>query len=311
MATSNQPVLVFGPTGAVGCSAAIEARKRGAHVYLAMRDSSKIIHGLGDNTEGYTRIQADLSNPDSLTHAVKQSGAKSAFVYTLFGSSDYMAASFKALASAGITYVVLLSSVSVKGVARDERNMQDFLSKVHAMTEVSAEDAGITCASIRPAYFSSNVFQYLAGIKKGEVDILYPDVQMDYIVPSDIGTACGAILVEKDFQKPDEGQTGKAVYLCGPQLISQRDAMGVVSKAIGQEIKVNDVAEDAWYEAMTKVMPKPVLESLAKAMRSNHESAGNFAWTSWEDGSANLKKYIGGEPEKFKDWVEKNKAGLE
>jgi uncharacterized protein YbjT (DUF2867 family) len=310
MAFSNQPVLVFGPTGAVGCSAAVEARRRGAHVYLAMRDTSKSIRGLGDESEGYTRIQADLADPDSLTNAVKQSGAESAFVYTLHGSPDYMVASFKALASAGIIYVVLLSSVSVKGLAREEENMQDYIRKVHAMTELSVEDAGIVCASIRPAYFSSNVFQYLMGIRKGEVDVLYPDVQMDYIVPSDIGTACGTILCDKRCQIPDEGTKGKTVYLCGPKLVSQRDAFGIISEAINREIKVNSIAEDEWYEKMSKVMPKPVLESIANGIRKIHESGDKFSWALWDEGSTNLRKYIGGEPQQFKLWVEEHKADM-
>jgi uncharacterized protein YbjT (DUF2867 family) len=310
MAFGDQSVIVFGPTGAVGCSAAVEARRRGAHVYLAMRDTSKSIRGLGDESEGYTRIHADLADPTSLTNAVKQSGAESAFVYTLHNSPDYMAASFKALASAGITYVVLLSSITVKGSAREEENMQDFIRKVHAMTEVSVEDAGIVCASIRPAYFSSNVFQYLTGIKQGKVDILYPDVKMDYIVPSDIGTACGAILVDKKYQMPDEGSKGKTVYLCGPKLMSQHEAFGIVSEAINREIKVNNIAENEWYEKMSKVMPKPVLDSIANGLRKTHESGDSFPWAMWEEGSANLRKYISGKPQEFRQWVEEHKASM-
>ena len=44
-------VIIFGPTGAVGTAAAREAGKRGAKVWLAMRDTNKKIPGL-DETSG-------------------------------------------------------------------------------------------------------------------------------------------------------------------------------------------------------------------------------------------------------------------
>src|SRR5690242_4097198 len=72
MTASKQTVLVFGPTGAVGCAAAIEAHRRGAHVWLAMRDTSKKIDGLSESdleSERFSRVQADLDKPDTLKRA--------------------------------------------------------------------------------------------------------------------------------------------------------------------------------------------------------------------------------------------------
>src|SRR5690242_6833607 len=122
MPSQTENVIVFGPTGGVGRAAALEARKRGAHVWLAMRDTNKTIPGLSADAEGFTRIQADLSKPDSLKDAVKKSGATTAFVYTLFGSPDSMRSAFDALRDSGITYAALLSSFMVKGDPHDEAN---------------------------------------------------------------------------------------------------------------------------------------------------------------------------------------------
>ena len=72
---NDQTVLVFGPTGAVGCTATIETHRRGARgalVGLAVRDMEKSIRGLSDydlTSERYQRIQADLSKPDALKQA--------------------------------------------------------------------------------------------------------------------------------------------------------------------------------------------------------------------------------------------------
>ena len=54
-------VLVFGASGSVGQATAIEARRRGAKVWLAMRDINKAVKKLDEDEKkgGYERIQAD------------------------------------------------------------------------------------------------------------------------------------------------------------------------------------------------------------------------------------------------------------
>ena len=54
-------VLVFAASGAVGCAAAIEARKRGAKVWLAMRHINKAVIRLDEEEKkgGYERVQVD------------------------------------------------------------------------------------------------------------------------------------------------------------------------------------------------------------------------------------------------------------
>ncbi|KAF1912850.1 hypothetical protein BDU57DRAFT_406112, partial [Ampelomyces quisqualis] len=183
----NKNVIIFGPTGAVGSAAAIEAHRRGANVWLAMRNISKPIPGLDSTPPGYTRIHADLSKPDTLSDAVKQSGATTAFVYVMFQSEDHMASSFAALKAAGITYAVLLSSYKVRGAASNKANETDFIARVHAQTELALAASGITYTSVRPAYFNTNVLWNADEIKRGEVGLLYPDVKFDFIAPADVG----------------------------------------------------------------------------------------------------------------------------
>jgi hypothetical protein len=179
MASSRPNVIVFGASGAVGCAASREAHRRGASVWLAMRDTSKSISGLDSSEPGYTRIQADLSDPLSVARAIQQSSATVAFVYTIFASQDHMASTFATLKSAGIVYVVLLSSFSVRGAAHEAANMGNFIARVHAKAEVALGEAKIAFAAIRPAYFNSNVFWNREDIKNGEAGLLYPEVRFD------------------------------------------------------------------------------------------------------------------------------------
>jgi uncharacterized protein YbjT (DUF2867 family) len=147
MAPSEEKVLVFGPTGAVGSAAALEAHRRGANVFLAMRDTKKPIEGL-DDSEGYMRIQADLSDPETVRKAIEVSGAKIAFVYMIHASKDSMASTFRTMKEAGIHYVVLLSSFTIKGAPEDETNMVNYIPRAHALTEIALRDSGIPYTAV-------------------------------------------------------------------------------------------------------------------------------------------------------------------
>jgi uncharacterized protein YbjT (DUF2867 family) len=147
MVPSGEKVLVFGPTGAVGSAAAIEAHRRGANVILAMRDPKKPIKGL-DDSEDYTRIQADLSDPETVAKAIETSGAKTAFVYMIHGSKDNMASTFRTMKEAGIQHIVLLSSFTIKGAPEEEANMVNYIPRVHAQTEIALRDSGISYTAV-------------------------------------------------------------------------------------------------------------------------------------------------------------------
>jgi uncharacterized protein YbjT (DUF2867 family) len=309
MASSRPNVIVFGASGAVGCAASREAHRRGASVWLAMRDTSKSISGLDSSEPGYTRIQADLSDPLSVARAIQQSSATVAFVYTIFASQDHMASTFATLKSAGIVYVVLLSSFSVRGAAHEAANMGNFIARVHAKAEVALGEAKIAFAAIRPAYFNSNVFWNREDIKNGEAGLLYPEVRFDFIAPEDIGTVCGAILAEPRFQVPDEGHHSKTVFLCGPELMTQRHAHAVISQTMNREIEIKELSEEAWMDKLS-YMPKPALDALLKGLRASHEGHDSYPKDFYEVAVANVKKYKEAEPMTFAEWVEVHKAAF-
>jgi uncharacterized protein YbjT (DUF2867 family) len=300
----TSPVFVFGPTGAVGSAAAIEAHRRGAKVYLAMRDTKKELKDIEEkgNGDSYVRVQADLAKPETIKRAVETSGAKTAFVYVVHETQDGMRSSFEALKEAGITYIVLLSSYKVEDPLSSEANQKDIIGAFHAKAEAALKETGISYIAVRPAYFSSNILWNLKDIKKGEVELLYPNVRFDYLAPSDIGTVCGALLVESRFQK----EAGQSFYLCGPQLLTQREAHAVIGKALGKEIQVKEIDEEKWYKNL-EYMPKPVLDTLARGMRESNSGRDSYAKI-YNEAVQNLRKYAEHEPTKLEDWVKENRG---
>jgi hypothetical protein len=273
--SSPPTVLIFGPSGSVACVAAHEAHRRGASVHLAMRDTTKSLANLPSSLP---RIQADLSDPASLTHAVQKSSATVAFVYTVFASEDHMASSFSKMKSAGIKFVVLLSSFKVTGEPEKEQNMASFID--------------------------SNVLWNVEEMRTGKVGLLYPDVKFDFLAPDDIGIVCGAILAQEKYHET------KVLYLCGPELMSQEHAHGIIGEVLGREIKVKTLSEEEFLEKHPH-MPKPALDTLVKGMRESHEGANAYPESLYEPAVENIRKYKEGEPMKFAEWVEANKRKFE
>ena len=305
MTNHEKNVLVFGATGGGGRAAALEASRRGAKVWLAMRDTTKAINGLSEGTDGspgFVRVQADLSKPASVKEAVEQSGATSAFVYTMHDSPDDMRGTFQALKDAGITYVVLLSSFTVWGPARENLD-GDYIKKVHAQAEVALDETGLRFAAIRPAFFNSNIFRE-RGLKEGEVQVYCPGVIRDYLAPEDIGAVSGALLANPQF--PDDGSNAKVVYLCGPELMSQVEGFNVVSRTLGRDIKIKEIDEET-YIANSKFLPEQVLQALLYYLREFPPPKSWYPEKLYDEGVGNIKKFADREPMRFADWVTAHK----
>ncbi|CAG8908393.1 unnamed protein product [Penicillium egyptiacum] len=83
-----------------------------------MRDVTKPNEWISSEQEraaDLERITADLTNPETVTHAAHQTGAQAAFIYAVH-SSDMMRGAITALRDAGIQHVVFLSTLQVKAV---------------------------------------------------------------------------------------------------------------------------------------------------------------------------------------------------
>ncbi|KAI2484012.1 NAD-binding protein [Pyrenophora tritici-repentis] len=272
----------------------LEAHRRGAKVYLAMRDMKKELKGIKEgNEDRFIRVQADLTKPETIKEAVKTSGANKAFV------------AFEALKEAGITYVVLLSSFTVQDPPSSEANKKSMIGAIHSETEVALQESGLEYTAVRPAYFNSNVFWEHQGIKKGEAELLYPNVHFDHLAPSDIGLVCGSLLIEARFQK----EARSSFYLCGPNLLTQREAMETIGKALGKELKIKEVDQERWFQKLEH-MPRPLLESLAKDLKESDE--GKDVYTKiHEQAVKNFRKFAEREPTKLEDWMKEHKAAFE
>lgn len=295
-------VIVFGPTGNVGSWAARTAQKQGAKVILAMRDPAKPVPGLDieqEKTNGFERVQADLTKPDTVAAAVEKTKATRAFIYLSHGSSDHMKSTLQALKSAGITFVVFLSSYTI-----GERNLHDvpvdeLIPYVHAQVEINLDEVfgPDHYVAVRPGSFATNSFELKAGILAGEVKNYGTSFQQDLITPVDMGQVSGTILAKG----PKDNQ--RKVFLYGPQRLTQSDVAAEIGRALGKDIKVSSITkEELLAQFAATGTPRPIAEYLVR-VRGGDVSLPRVLY---EEGVENVQKYTERPATKFQEWLEEN-----
>ena len=294
-------VIIFGPTGGVGSVAALTAHRQGAKVSPAMRDPSKPTPKLDSiNAE---KVQADLTQPESVKAAVRQTGAKTAFIYAAFGVEDHMRATIQALKDGGAESVVFLSSFTVQKDIR-EVPATDFIAYLHAQVEVSLDEVfgPGNYVALRPAYFASNSSRFKAGVLRGEVKYANPEAEFDWISPEDIGRVAGHILAK--------GSQEQVVMLVGPEKLSVRNVIGLLGSTLGKEVKVTRVSKEEDVENLVQDgIPVPLAEWLANDVTEH--PGETFKAAGYSAGVVNIQKYTGQAPVSFKKWLEDNKKAFE
>lgn len=308
MATSYDNVIVFGPTGAVGGSAALEASKRGAKVWLAMRNTSKAIEEIPEDVEKsgkFERVQADLTDPASVGAAIKKSGARAAYIYLVFGASDHLRGSLQALKDTGVEYVVFLSSMSVEpDKVLGSHPPEHFIAYSHAQVEIALEEVGFPyVTALRPGAFASNHFNITLdkAAKPPKANISYGDSLVDNIAPNNIGAVGGAVLVER----PSKGK--EIVYLLGPKITSLTDSWDIIKRVTGRDdLDTKPLGPEEWLARVSQHTPLPVAKEILR-MHDEWRSPEALSKYDYPQAVANIKKFSGREPTEFEDYIAAHK----
>ena len=297
-------VIVFGPTGSVASFVARTAQEHGAKVFLAMRDTQKIITGISladERKGGFTRVQADLTNPDSVRAAVRASGAKRAFIYRAH-TTDHMRSTLVALKLGGVDFVVFLSTYNIKGDPRDILP-SEVIPYVHAQVEIAIDDVfgHNNSVALRPGGFATNLLRHKDEIKAGEVKLYAPDFNFDGIVPADIGSVGGTILVRGALNNQQK------VYLYGPQVITQREGIQIILEVLGRDVQVTSIGAQEALDAYTRVgIPKTIAEYLVREFGATTGDVSERP--NYKEGVDNVQLYTGKPATTLKEWVKANES---
>lgn len=296
-------VIVFGPTGAVGSLAARTAFEHGATVWLAMRDPNKAIPALERGFTAAGRLQADLMQPETVSKAVKDSGAKRAFIYLAHSAQDHMKGTLEALKSAGIEFVVFLSSFTIHtNEALRDVAPTELIPYVHAQVEANLDDVfgDDHYVAIRPGAFASNLQSQR--VQDGKLQLYGGDFEQDNISPSDIGRVSGVVLATG----PKNGQ--KKVYVYGPEILSIRDSIVKIGKTLGKDLNITSLSPEEGYNNYIAVgMPKVFAEYMVRVLSTKGPDKGSGErFPKYDEGVKNVELYTGKKSTALEDWVKEN-----
>lgn len=303
-------VIVFGPTGQIGSVVARAAGEHGAKVWLAMRDTSKSIPGLTKESEkagNFSRIQADLQKPETVTEAVKTSGAKRAFIYLIHASTDHLRGAIEAMKSAGIEFVVFLSSFTIY-LNQNLRNIDpsDLLAYLHGQVEANLEDVfgPENYVAVRSGCFITNLLSEKSGIAAGKVHLYGGVFEQDNIAPSDVGKTIGAILVSG----PRNGK--RKVYIYGPEIRSINESIDAIGKVLGKDLEMSAMGAKEGYDNYISLgMPPAYAEFMVNTLATEGPDKGNGErYPFHQEGVNNVKLYTGQPPITLEAWVKDNRA---
>ena len=223
-------ILVAGGTGTTG-GEVIRLMQEKGEPFMAMVRSAANADKL--QAKGIDTILADLSDPASLSPAMK--GVESLFLLSasVSNQADLQLNAVEAAETAGVGFIV---KVSVVG-ADPESPLT--LVRAHAEVEEGLAASGVPHAVLRAGSFMQNFLGSADTIKSQ--DQFYGSSGNGKIAMIDARDVAAAAVALLTSQEP----TGGVFTLTGPEALSNAQAAAVISEVVGREIRYMDVSGDA------------------------------------------------------------------
>ncbi|SEG98857.1 Uncharacterized conserved protein YbjT, contains NAD(P)-binding and DUF2867 domains [Nonomuraea solani] len=256
---THQVILVLGATGSTGRRVAELLRAGGHTVRAASRG--------GQTTFDWNRAE---------TWEAAVTGASALYLMAPDGTAVDPA--FVSLAvGQGVERIVLLSSGGIE-IMGDERLMS---------AERTVRDSGTAWTILRPTWFDQNFDEgfFQPAIMAGEVTLPMGDVGQAFVDAGDIAAVAAAALTE-------EGHAGRAYEITGPSSLPFGEAVGIIGRTIGRELRYlggdedyiagngfsgQAIAEAKAFAALRDLGDQPVLETVSEVTGRPPKSFESYA----------------------------------
>ncbi|MEV5545758.1 NAD(P)H-binding protein [Streptomyces sp. NPDC052309] len=193
-------------------------------------------------------VQADIGTAAGLQPALE--GARALFLLLggeLNSRGENPTTLLDMATRAGVERIVLVSSQvsATRPEAPSHARLREF--------ETAVRESGRDFTILRPSGFASNAFAWAETVRT-ERTIFAPfaDVALPVIDPADIAAVAAAALRE-------DGHSGQAYELTGPELISPRRQAAVISEALGEEVTFVELSRGDAHARMAQFMPEEVV----------------------------------------------------
>ncbi|MFD7700900.1 NAD(P)H-binding protein [Streptomyces caelestis] len=237
-------IVVTGATGTIGRTLVPLLAERGEDVVAVSRRPRP--EGLPADVR---HARADVGDSASMRPVLD--GADALFLLLggeLNGRGESPNALIDAATDAGIKRIVLLSSQinSTRPQAPSHTRLRAFETAVRA--------SGADFTLLRPGGFASNALAWAEPVRaRRTVFAPFGDVALPVVDPADIAAVAAAALHE-------EGHAGRTYELTGPEAISPRRQVAVISHALGEEVAFVELSRDQARAHMAQFMPEEVID---------------------------------------------------
>lgn len=248
--THLPPVLVTGSTGRVGRCVVDLLLEAGQPVRALVHDPEAGAT-LPANVEAVT---GDLTLPQSLEPALEDVGA----VFLVWTAPPATAPDVVDLLAAHARRIVFLSSPHQ--TPHPFFQQPNALADLHAGLERLITATGIEATFLRPGMFASNaVFWWASAIRtEGAVRWPFGFAETAPVDDRDVAQVAAHVLQHA-------GHAGADYVLTGPQSLSQREQVRIISDVIGREIRFEEVTAEQFRSATRGSWPPLVVDMLLTA----------------------------------------------
>ncbi len=242
--------LITGATGNIGGGVVDLLKNQGHDVRALVRDASRA----DDLPEGIDIAVGNLDDADSVAAALH--GIDGVFLLHAGGGITQTQIMIGAARSVGVRRIVLLSSIGAR------LRPLPTIGETLAAREDLLRESGLDVTYLRPNTLMSNALAWAGGIRDGNrvVDPTGPG-RMPCVDPDDIARVAARVLTE-------DGHVGHGYILNGPEALTSREQVEILSEVLGRTIDFVDVTPGQFaQESIERGAPVP----LADAVRNLNE----------------------------------------
>ncbi|MFF2579785.1 SDR family oxidoreductase [Streptomyces goshikiensis] len=236
--------LITGARGKVAQAVIQRLHSAGTRVRAASARPAELTVPAGVETAALA-----LDRPETFGAAL--TGVRSVFLYPEPAGIHELV---KAAEAAGVEHVVLLSSASVLAPGAET----DPLASHSLRVERALAGAGFTVTLLRPDAFATNALGWAYPIGRDlPVRLAHPEATLAPIHPADI-----ADIAVRALTGDGGSLAGRALTLTGPEQLTFREQLAIVSDAIGRAVPVEPITRERAAEEMAAHMPAAMAGSL-------------------------------------------------
>jgi len=275
-------VLVTGAGGGVGAGIMDQLREIGVSVCAASRQPD------ARRWPWARTVAGDLTRPVTMRDALR--GVDAVFLYS-FAESQALPELAAEMANAGVTKVVVLSTIDT---TRNEPFVE-YNKRRHLAVEKTMADAGFTVVCLRPGAFSRNAIRFWARQirEHRNVGLPFPDSQQAPIADDDIAAVAVRALTSTHLD-------GRKLVLTGPQSLSMRQQVSLISDAIGEPIDITVLTDAQARSRYGQVLPPAYLDLLMAQWKFEVSEPAVVTTT--------VHEVTGHPPMAFRDWAMRHRV---